>query len=114
MEVKPMNNQEKVKNTHTKEMLIRSISEKCKKDLCTVRTIYNALEEEIAQLLSSADNDTDIVIRLFEGISIESTFIPEKTKINNLTGKLITTMSKIKPKANITRTYCNKLTTHNK
>ena len=106
--------QDKVKNTYTKDMLIRKISDVCGKDLTTIRTIYNALEEITASLLSSANPNTDISIRLFEGITLDSTYIPEKTKVNNLTGKTIVTTSKIKPKANITRTYCNKLTANNK
>ena len=106
--------QNKVKHTYTKDMLIRSIADACHKDISTVRSIYNALEENVAKSLSSATPDADISIRLFEGITIDSTFVPEKTKVNNLTGKVITSASKIKPKANITRNYRNKLTTHNK
>jgi hypothetical protein len=126
-----LNGQDKMKNTYTKEMLIKSIAEKCGKKLSNiridkedklrsgeeisiVRAIYNILEESIADILSSANSNTDVSIRLFEGITIDSTFIPEKTKLNNLTGKLITSASKIKPKANITRNYRNKLTSNNK
>jgi nucleoid DNA-binding protein len=106
--------QDKIKNTYTKDMLVRKIAEDCKKDTNSVRTIYNALEKIIAKLLSSANSNTDVSIRLFEGISIDSTFVPEKTKINNLTGEIITSTSKIKPKANITRNYRDKLTAYNK
>lgn len=111
-----MTNQIKEKNkvTYTKDKLIRKITENCNRDIHTVRTIYNSLEDMIAELLSSASPDTDISVRLFEGITLDSTFIPEKTKINNLTGKVITTISKIKPKANITRNYRDKLTSYNK
>lgn len=105
--------QENGKNTYTKDMLVRKISDVCGRDMSTIRTVYNTLEEIVANLLSSAKPNTDVSIRLFEGITLDSTYIPEKTKLNNLTGKVITTTSKIKPKANITRTYCNKLT-HNK
>ena len=118
MEVATMSNkiniQEKVKNTYTKDILIKNIAEKCNKDVNTVRTVYNTLENTIAKLLSSANENTDVTIRLFEGISIDSTFVPEKTKINNLTGKVITSTSKIKPKANITRYYRDKITANNK
>ena len=106
--------QDKVKHTYTKDMLIRSIADACHKDMGTVRSVYNTLEENVAKLLSSATPDADISIRLFEGITIDSTFVPEKTKVNNLTGNVITSTSKIKPKANITRSYRNKLTANNK
>lgn len=109
-----LNVQEKTKDTYTKEMLIRYIVGISNKNIKTVRAIYNTLEEIIADLLSSAAPDTDISIRLFEGISIDSTFIPEKTKVNNLTGEVITSTSKIKPKANITRNYRDKITMYNK
>ena len=106
--------QEKVKHTYTKDMLVRNIADMCDENMSTIRNIYNLLEQNIVRLLSSADQNTDISIRLFEGITIDSTFIPEKTKLNNLTGEVITTISKIKPKANITRSYCEKLTNYNK
>lgn len=105
---------DKNKITYTKEMLIKRISKESRKDLRIVRTIYNALEQDIFEILCSADEDNDVSIRLFEGISIDSTFVPEKTKVNNLTGNTIVTSKKIKPKANITRNYCEKLTNHNK
>lgn len=106
--------QEKIKITYTKDMLIKNIAEECNKNKSIVRTIYNAIEKSVAEILSSADPNTDISIRLFEGVSIDSIYIPEKTKMNNLTGKVITAASKVKPKANITRYYCDKLTNYNK
>lgn len=109
-----MKTKEKEKVTYTKEMMIRKISNDCHRDSKMVRAIYNSLEENIFDILSSADDDKDTSIRLFEGITIGSTYIPEKTKVNNLTGETIIASSKIKPKANITRNYCEKLTNHNK
>ena len=104
-----LNSQIKTKTTYTKDMLIKNIADTSCKNIGTVRAIYNALEASIEEYLSSATPDTDVSIRLFEGITIDSTFIPEKTKVNNLTGNVITTTSKIKPKANVTRYYCEKL-----
>ena len=105
---------EKEKITFTKEMLIKKVAEVSNKSGNTVRSVYNTFEKTIADLLASADKDTDITLRLFEGITLNSTFIPEKSKLNNLTGEVITTTSKIKPKANITRNYGEKLTNYNK
>lgn len=104
-----LNVKEKIKTTYTKDILIKNIAETSGKNIGTVRAIYNELEDAIEKYLSSATPDTDVSIRLFEGITLDSTFVPEKTKVNNLTGKVITTTSKIKPKANITRYYCEKL-----
>ena len=109
-----LKSQEKITHTYTKDMLVKNIAEMCDENISTIRNVYNLLEKNVAKLLSSANPNTDVSIRLFEGITLDSTYIPEKTKINNLTGKVITATSKIKPKANITRTYRNKLTEYNK
>lgn len=100
---------EKTTLTYTKAMFINNIAMETGQDPKTVRSIYNALEEDISRFLLLADEDTDVSLRLFEGITINSTFVPEKAKVNNLTGEEIIASSKIKPKANITRNYCEKL-----
>ena len=107
-----LENNEKIKVTYTKDMLVKQISEYCNEDIATVKCIYNALESNIAEILSFANEENNISIRLFEGIVLNSEFVPEKTKVNNLTGKLITTASKIKPSAHITRYYCDKITNY--
>lgn len=104
-----MSDKDKTKLTYTKNMLIKNIAMMSGNDVEVVRTIYNALEEDIARLLSLAKPETDVSLRLFEGITLNSTFVPEKTKINNLTGEEIVASSKIKPKFNITRSYCEKI-----
>ena len=71
--------------------------------------VYNTLENLIFNILSSVDENEDVCIRLFEGISLDGKYVPEKTKKNNLTGETHFVESKIKPKFNITRSYCEKL-----
>lgn len=93
----------------TKENLIKDIAKQTGKSLSDVKDIYNALEKTIFDTLSSIEANGDITIRLFEGISLDGIYIPEKTKRNNLTGELSFVESKIKPKFNITRSYCEKL-----
>ena len=105
-----MGNSLKNKNTYTKDMLIKTIAQECRESVNIVRNIYNSLEQNIYDILSTADLDNDVSIRIFEGVTLDSSFIPEKTKVNNLTGEVIVATSKIKPKANITRSYCEKLT----
>lgn len=92
-----------------KENLIKSIAKQTKYNIADVKSIYNALESSIFNILSSVNKDEDVCIRLFEGISLDGTFVPEKTKKNNLTGETHFVGSKIKPKFNITRSYCEKL-----
>lgn len=93
----------------TKENLIKDIAGKTNKTINNVKDVYNALEKTIFDILSSVDANENVSIRLFEGISIEGVYVPEKTKVNNLTGKESLVMSKIKPKFNITRSYIEKL-----
>ena len=98
-----------MKVAKTKENIIRDIVKQTGKNMSDVKTIYNALEEIIFTTLSSVCQDKDVCIRLFEGISLDGEYISEKTKKNNLTGKVEFVNSKIKPKFNITRSYCEKL-----
>ncbi len=93
----------------TKENLIKDIAKQTNNNISDVKVFYNALENTIFDILSSVDTNGDVSIRLFEGISLDGTYVSEKTKRNNLTGKLSFVESKIKPKFNITRSYCEKL-----
>ena len=83
-----------IKNLHTKSV---------------VKDVYGVLENAIFDVLSSANKNQDVCIKLFEGITLDCVYVPENTKINNLTGKMSFVESKIKPKFNITRYYCDKL-----
>ena len=93
----------------TKENLIKDIAKQTNKTIYDSKIFYNALEDMIFNSLSSVNENNDICIRLFEGISLDGEYVPEKTKRNNLTGKVEFVNSKIKPKFNITRSYCEKL-----
>ena len=93
----------------TKETLIRDIAKQTNNNISDVKDVYNALEKTIFDILSSVDVNGDISIKLFEGISLDGTYTPEKTKQNNLTGKVSLVKGKIKPKFAITRSYCEKL-----
>lgn len=97
----------------TKESLIRDIAKASDKNIYDVREMYDAFESVIFKKLATVNEDEDVCIKLFEGINLDGEFIPEHTKKNNLTGKLIHVDSKIKPKFNITRYYCEKLNGQN-
>lgn len=99
----------KEQNKITKENLIKIIAKQTKKSVSDTKDFYNTLENVIFDMLSSVNNKQDICIKLFEGISLDGTYVEEKTKKNNLTGKVNLVHSKIKPKFNITRSYCEKL-----
>lgn len=92
-----------------KENLIRDVAKQTNNNISDVKLVYNTLENLIFNILSSVNENEDICIRLFEGISLDGKYVPEKTKQNNLTGETHFVESKIKPKFNITRSYCEKL-----
>ena len=91
----------------SKKKLIKSIKGSHTKTV--IKSVYNLLEDVIFDRLSSVDKKQDMCLRLFEGISLDGTYVPEKTKKNNLTGEVSFVESKVKPKFNITRSYCEKL-----
>ena len=93
----------------TKENIIKTIANQTDKNIADVRDFYNTLEGLIFKNLSSVNEEQDVCIKLFEGISLDGTYIEEKMKKINLSGEEKLVPSKIKPKFNITRTYCNKL-----
>lgn len=94
----------------TKDALIKSIAAISGRDVFAVKDVLNAMEDVLFDYVSSVDEkNTEISIKLFEGVSFDAKYMPEKVKINNLTGKSTSVSSKIKPKFNITRTYCEKL-----
>ena len=98
-----------MKVIQTKEKLIKEIAKQTDKSVSDVRVFYNSLENIIFNTLSSVDEEQDVCIRLFEGISLNGSYACEKTKTNNLTGEVKLVKSKIKPKFYITRNYCEKL-----
>lgn len=93
----------------TKEKIIRDVAKRTGNNIYNVREIYNTLEDIVFNALSSVNEGRDVCIRLFEGISLDGKYIPEKAKKNNLTGQVSLVESKVKPKFNITRSYCEKL-----
>lgn len=97
----------------TKQNLIKDIAKKVGADKEYIGKIYDSLEEYIFEKLSSVDDEHDVEIRLFNGISLDCVYVPEKSKKNNLTGKVSLVPSKIKPKFSITRTYCDRLNSEN-
>ena len=98
-----------MKVTKTKESLIKEIAKQSGNNLYDVKNFYNAFETVIFNNLSCVNENHDVCIKLFDGVSLNGKYIPEKTKKNNLTGQTSLIKSKIKPKFNITRSYCEKL-----
>ena len=88
---------------------LKDIVKESKINISDVKNCYSTLENIIFKTLSSVSEEQDVCIKLFEGVSLNGKFSPEKTKKNNLTGEISLVHSKIKPKFNITRSYVEKL-----
>ena len=71
----------------TKENIIKDIANQTNKSILDVKEIYSELENVIFNTLLSVEKNRDVSIRLFEGVSLDGSYIPEKKKKNNLTGK---------------------------
>lgn len=99
------------KNTkvYTKAQMIQLIARRVRIRRSLVQKIYEGFEDEIRELLASANDESDVSLRLFEGITIDGRYLAPKEKVNNLTGEKITTLEKIRAKAKVTRHYCEKL-----
>ena len=93
----------------TKDELIKKIARQTKCVSRDVEKFYNALENIIYDSLRCTNENQDVCIKLFNGISLKGIYVSEKSKKNNLTNEINFVDSKIKPKFNITRYYCEKL-----
>ena len=101
----------------TKQDLILEIARRRKIKIDVVKEIYNALEDLVFETIcNTTEEDTKvnpIDIRLFEGISLNSYYEPEKEKkvnyIKDDKDSIVTVKSKIKLKAFITNNLKNKI-----
>lgn len=98
----------------TKEQIIRRVANIEYKDMGTIRSIYNSIEKTIRDYIISTKPDNPMSIKLCDGISIDSTYVPEKLKKNNLTGEIMRVSARIKPKFNITRNYLENINSSHK
>lgn len=77
-----------------------------------VSKVYKALERNIFDLLSSItpenDKDNPMVIKIFNGMSLEGYYLPSHEKVNNLSQEKITVKNKIKVKIDM-KNYNRKL-----
>ena len=94
---------------YSKDDLTQIVADTSSVNVSVVKIVMKALEDVIMETLKGANFDKDVSIKLFDGFYIDSTYIPDKRKKNNLTGKLIDVSSKIKIKTRITRGYSGKI-----
>lgn len=69
-----------MKKRYSRIELIKMVAEKTGYHQHNVAEIHTALEEIVNELLLSADENSDVEIRLFFGLGLYSTFIPKRNK----------------------------------
>lgn len=92
--------------TITQEELIHQIASKEDIDVATVRKIFKSTENFIFAYLSSATQSESKTIKLFDGLSLECNYVPER-KIHGYDDILCKPKIWAKPK--ITRYYNRKI-----
>lgn len=90
----------------TQENLVKQIADKENINVTTVRTVFKSTEDIIFNHLASATASQNIIIKLLDGLSLESNYIPEREihTYDNIVCK-----SRIRAKAKVTRYYNRKL-----
>ena len=64
--------------TVNQDTLIKKIAEREDVNVATVRKIFKTAEELLFAYLSSTTPSENVIIKPFDGLSIECTYIPEK------------------------------------
>ena len=77
-----------------------------------IGSVFDSIEEVMITALSGVNENRDVLVKLFNGISVRGTYLPERLKKNNLTGKIIKVASNIKLKPAITKTFSDKIISH--
>lgn len=93
----------------TKRDVIDEIQKETMLSRQEIDNVMNAMGNVLFRFLSRADESQSVKINLMEGLYLTGEYKPEKIKTNHLTGKVIRTTKKIRPKASFTRSYCERL-----
>lgn len=88
----------------TRDNFIRQIAEKEEVDTAAVRRIFQSAEDILSGCLTSASPAEPVVIRLFNGISIERKYIAKKTYSKGMFQDMVCP-EHVNIKANISRYY---------
>lgn len=105
-----MNNQKNsVTKIVTRDEVIRFLAKDLGENIQPMRTRYRLWEDKIREILSEAEDGKDVSIRLFDGIKLESKFVPVRERLDTLTGQRKMYDSKVKAKASLSKRYLEKV-----
>lgn len=71
--------------------------------------VYTATESKLKELLSQANENDDVSVRIFDGVIVDCSYIPKRTKTNNFNGEIVVYPPYLKPKFNVSRNYIKTL-----
>lgn len=103
-----MNKDKKVEKVRP-ENLVEQIANKTYISPEAVAVILGAVEDVVIDKISSASEDKDISVKLFDGFFIEGKYQKEKETENNLTGESIEIPEKINIRGRFTRAFKEKI-----
>lgn len=90
----------------TQEMLIQQVAKEQNQDSAAIRRVFKSAEMLIFRILSAATPTDPAIIKVFDGLSLECRYMPEKTI---RTYDCIHCSAKLWVKPKITRHYNRKL-----
>lgn len=93
----------------SKDDVIRAVADSACLSIGDVRSVFRALNDVLPTFLEKADENNKVTVKLLEGFYIDSVYLPECQKMNNLTGKIVNSPSKIKVKARVTKSYIDRI-----
>lgn len=108
MEEECMNKERKIEKIRP-ENLVEQIADKTYISHEAVSAILGAVEDVVIDKISSASENKDISVKLFDGFFIEGKYQEAKETENNLTGKSIEIPEKINIRGRFTRAFKEKI-----
>lgn len=99
-----------IQNIITQEQLIKDVARSEGIHIAAVRSIFKAVEDYVTDYLSSTTPTDSYLIKLLNGVTIESKYVPERI-INKGMFENLKCSEKIKISSNVSRCYEEKINT---
>lgn len=108
MEERHMNKNRNIERVRP-ENLVEQIANKTYISPEAVAVILSAVEDVVIDRISSASEDKDVSVKLFDGFFIEGKYQEAKETESNLTGETIEVLEKINIRGRFTRVFKEKI-----
>lgn len=93
----------------TREQLIRMVAEKANYWQQDVKAVFNALEDVILECFGEVTEDEPISIRVFKGLALHGSFVPERERRSPHNNEPIVCKPTIKPSAKYSDVFKKKI-----